>query len=110
MTSKKAVAYLIESDCDEGCVIVFAKTREQARNIALLTGEFDNSKYIELHAYRRPHMDKYHKRGKKLMDFSDPADRLALVRDEGFYCLDIEPNDCAKCNAKNFCDKWAKDF
>lgn len=102
------VAWIVESNCDEGNVVVFAQTRETARNIALSTGEYDNSRYIDMRVYRIQRMDKYYKRGKKIMDFSDPADRLALVRDAGFYCLDLDPNDCAKCNAKNFCDKWAK--
>ncbi len=108
MKSKKAVAYLIESDYDEGGLIVFAKSREQARNIALLlSGQFDHSRYIDLRAYRKPQMDKYYKRGKEIMDFNDPKDRLALVKDAGFYCSEYNrESDCAKCNAKKYCYVW----
>ena len=108
MKSEQMVAWEASSKCEDGYVIVFAGTREKARQIALLLSEqFDHSRYIDLRVYRKPKMDKYYKRGKEIMDFNDPKDRLALVKDAGFYCSEYNrESDCAKCNAKKYCYAW----
>lgn len=108
MKSRK-VAWIVGSTCDEGNVVVFAETREQARNVALSTGEYDNSRYIDMRVYRIQRMDKYYRRGKKIMDFSDPTDRLALVKDADFWCLEHTPETCAECSAKEYCYVWERE-
>ncbi len=106
MKSNKMKAWLIGRDYHEGCIAVFAPTREKARQIALLTEDFSDERYIDLRCYREPRIDKYYKRGKEIMDFNDPADKLALVKDAEFYCLDYNEQTCAKCDIKKYCSIW----
>ncbi len=65
--------------------IVFAETRGRAKSSALYCSEtFVYSEYIDLIATRCPQMDKYYTEGKYEMDWENPNDRLAMVRDLGF--------------------------
>jgi hypothetical protein len=50
-------------------------------------------------------MDKYYAEGKTEMDWSDPKDRIALVKECGFYCEEPIAEDCKDCPAKDFCDE-----
>lgn len=47
-------------------------------------------------------MDKYYAEGKTEMDWSDPKDRIALVKECGFYCEEPIAEDCKDCPAKDF--------
>ena len=90
--------------------IVFADRRSKAIVTALHysdsfgDGSFD---YTDLRAVRRPELDKYY-RGVSIMDWYNPDDRLAMIKDGGFQCADdsFDPDDCERCVGKDYCDRY----
>lgn len=92
-------------------VIVFAENRGKAITAALGTDEFpyQDWSFTELRAIRNPELDKCY-RGHWRMDWDDPADRLAMVKDCGYYCDDdaFDPGECSKCDAKEYCSAYAE--
>ena len=92
-------------------VIVFAENRGKAITAALGTDEFpyQDWSFTELRAIRMPQLDKCY-RGHWRMDWDDPADRLAMVKDCGYYCADdaFDPDECSKCDAKEYCSAYAE--
>ena len=93
----------------EYTVVVFAESRGKAIVAALGTDEFpyEDWSYTELRAIREPELDKYYQ-GRQRMDWDDPDDRLAMVRDGGYYCNEdaFYPDDCAKCRGKDYCSRY----
>lgn len=53
-------------------------------------------------------MDKYYVDGKTDMDWDNPQDRIALVKDCGFICgIDTFcPEECKQCPAKECCNEY----
>lgn len=87
--------------------VVFAETSGKAKAIALCTESFSDYEFTEISAVRVPALDKYY-RGKKEMDWFDPYDRMALVKEAGFTCsykFDIEDMRCETCPAKQWCER-----
>ena len=93
----------------EQTVIVFAESRGKAIVAALGTDEFPYGdwSYTELRAIREPELDKYYQ-GRQRMDWNNPYDRLAMVRDGGYHCNDdsFDPDNCAKCSGKEYCSRY----
>lgn len=93
----------------EYVLVVFAETRGKAISIALGTDEFPRCDYdfTQLKATRIHVLDKAY-RGKMWMDWDDPIDRLALVRDVGFHCNEdsFYPDECKRCAAKDYCSRY----
>jgi len=60
---------------------------------------------------RAPEIDKYWKENKSEMDWENPQDRFALVKELGFYCADeiFALCECEKCSAQDICDYY-KDY
>lgn len=87
--------------------IVFAESRGKAISYALGTEEFPDWdwSYTELRAKRTPRLDKYY-RGKRVLDWFDPEDCIALVK-EGYRCPDKDwmetLGQCKECPAKDIC-------
>lgn len=93
---------------DEFCAeVVFAETRGKARALALSSECCVHARFTDVEAYRQPQADKYYKKGKQRLDWENPKDRIALVKDCGFYCDDetLEFEDCETCAAKQYCDR-----
>lgn len=88
--------------------IVFAETRGQARVIALSLDGFEDTIFTDVEVRRAPYADKYYKHGKSYLDWDNPIERIALVKDCGFVCdIDyFEWEDCESCSAKNYCDRY----
>lgn len=86
--------------------VVFAESRGKAKSIAMSTEACEDVDFLNLEVYRLPHMDKYYKPGKAEMDWYDPEDRIALVKDASFHCEYIELSECEQCPAREYCDKW----
>lgn len=92
----------------EHCAIVFAETAGKAKKYCVdyedVIGEVE---FICVRAIRAKNMDKYYK-GKNIMDWHDDEDRLALVKERGWYCGDdgFDPGECKKCIARDLCDKY----
>ena len=87
--------------------VVFAETSGKAKAIAITTDAFNDYEFTEISARRVPKLDKYY-RGLNEMDWFDDADRIALVRDCGFRCDPeyLEEEDCERCTAKQWCDRY----
>ena len=91
--------------------IVFAETRGKARSLALSTECCEDADFCDIEVYRQPQVDKCYVDGKKEMDWFNPQDRIALVKDCGFVCSTdyFEPEDCKSCSAAKYCDQY-KDY
>ena len=89
--------------------VVFAETRGKARAIAQYTDACEDCDFCDIEVHRMPNMDKYYKDGKTEMDWYNKKDRIALVKECGFQCAEIEYADCNECSAKEFCDLY-KDY
>lgn len=95
---------------DEFCAaeIVFAETRGKARALALCSEYWEDEDFTDIAVYRMPQADKFYKEGKWHLDWDDPKDRIALVKDCGFVCSDeaFDYEDCQTCPANHYCDKY----
>ena len=93
----------------EYSLIVFAESRGKAISYALGTDEFPYGDYdfTQLSARRAKWADKYY-HGSREMDWYNPEERLAMVRDGGYVCDDdsFDPDDCERCSAKDICEKY----
>ena len=98
-----------EDYCDFSMVI-FAKTREQARVIAMRSDSFYwyDFGYTDFRVTRIPALDKYY-RGVSEMDWDNAEDRIAMVKEARFVCsYEYEPADleCKQCPAKQWCLRY----
>lgn len=94
---------------DKFCAtVVFAETRGKAKSLALSTDCCEDARFTDIEVRREPQADKYYVKGKTEMDWFNPKDRIALVKDCGFRCDEDywEPEDCKTCSAKQYCGKY----
>lgn len=95
---------------DEFCAtIVFAETRGKAKAAALYTECCEDADFCNIEVHRKPQLDKYYTDGKTEMDWFNKQDRIALVKDCGFWCGDdcFDIDDCEICSAKEYCDRYS---
>ena len=102
-------AWLVSAKDEIGAEIVFAETRGKAKVEALCTDCCSEARFVDIEVHREPIADKYYKEGKWHLDWDNPQDRLALVKDCGFSCypdyFDLE--ECEKhCSAKEYCYRY----
>lgn len=102
-------AWLVREKGEFLATVVFAETRGKARAIARYTDACEDCGFCDIEVHRVPNMDKYYKDGKTEMDWYNPQDRIALVKECCFQCAEIEYADCDECSAKEFCDFY-KDY
>lgn len=105
-------AWLVRERDEFSATVVFAETRGKARSLAMCTEACEGAKFIDIEVSRQPQMDKHYKEGKTEMDWDNPKDRVALVKDCGFICGDEYKEDCENCSAREFCDgyKYGKEL
>lgn len=86
--------------------VVFAETSGKAKAIAITTDAFNDYDFTEISARRVPELDKYY-RGLDEMDWCEPTDRIALVKEVGGFCSDetFDSEECPTCPAKQWCDR-----
>ena len=90
----------------EYSTIVFARSRNEARKLAMYTDAFDDAEYINIRAIRNPNLDQYY-RGLMEMDWNDDGDRVAMVRFAGFECsVEDSYPDCENCPSKQWCGRY----
>lgn len=99
-------AWLVKHKDEFGATVVFAETRGKARAMAINTDACEDADFCDIEARRRPQLDKYYQKGKKEMDWYDDKDRLALVKEAGFRCEDVDFDWCEDCPAKEYCDMY----
>ena len=101
-------AYLVKDE-DESCAtVVFAETAGKARALAMSTECCENVDFCDIQVKRQSQLDKYYVDGKKEMDWFNPQDRIALVKECGFVCdpYYLESEHCEVCSAKDYCDQY----
>lgn len=101
-------AWLVRKHDERHATIVFAETRGKAKYIAMSTEACEDADYIDIECNRAQNMDKHYTSGKTEMDWFDPEDRIALVKDAGFSCdyADEDIDECSSCPAKDWCDMY----
>lgn len=100
-------AYLVTNRITyEYSIIVFAESPGKAKALVLGTDGFEYDPFTELSAWRKPELDKFYK-GRRLMDWEDPEDRVAMVRYGNFVCTDEakEFAECKECPAREWCSE-----
>lgn len=99
-------AWLVREKDEFSATIIFAETRGKAKSLALGTECLENADFCNVEAYRVPQMDKYYKEGKTEMDWLDPKDRVAMVKECDLTCEYIDLNECKTCAAREICSQW----
>jgi len=101
-------AWLVREKGEFCATVVFAETRGKAKAVALYTECCENANFCNVEVHRQPQIDKCYTDGKKQMDWDSSQDRIALVRDCGFYCSDetFFEEECESCSARKYCDKY----
>ena len=93
---------------EESCIfeVVFADTRGKAKSYFKAMDTFDNYRFCELKPYRLKKLDYLNHPDGYVMDFCKDEDILPMVRDCGFYCIEVDREDCEICCAKEWCSKY----
>ena len=99
-------AYYATGKWRDGATVVFAESRGKAKTIAMSTEACEDVDFVNIQVQRLPRMDKYYKPDKSEMDWLDPEDRIALVKDAGFRCEYVELEECKQCPAREYCEDW----
>lgn len=85
-----------------GSAVVFAETPGKAKAKALKTQVCVYADFTRITCRRMPDADKfYHGQGE--LDWADKDVRVFLVRDHGWWCLEVRDSECDVCPAKKFC-------
>ena len=103
-------AFVCSQDYEPCSTVVFAETASKARYIAMTSGTLgDDLEFRDVTVRRVPELDHCYD-GRKEMDWCNPNDRLALVRDGGFYCSDdaFDADDCERCSGREYCDRYSE--
>lgn len=109
MNEKKAYVCAVKDlEMEYGSIVVFAATRGKAIGAALHSLLFEDSDWRDIRCRRAPALDDCY-RGKDEMDWNDDQDRLDMVTKLGFYCTDIDRDDCKACVARDECQDY-QDF
>ncbi len=90
---------------DGGATIVFAETRGKARAIARYTDACEDADFTRIRILRRPALDDAY-RGRSELDWYNAQDRIRMVRDGDFACLEPEYDLCESCEARDYCSEW----
>ena len=100
-------AWRVEEPYEGSVAVVFAETRNKAKNLAVQYDEgLQDYGYAGVRAIRMPQLDKYAGNNPYVMDFGIDEDRLIMVRDVGVSCFEPEYEDCEKCVAKDYCEVY----
>ena len=100
-------AYKVWVDDGEGSTIVFAKSRNEAKVIAMGCDACEGARYIDISVRRMKELDSLYK-GECEIDWYDTETRTVLVRDYGWTCID--PSwECDKCEARKHCWRFEDD-
>jgi len=100
-------AYRVWAEDGEGVTVVFAKSRNEAKMIALGCDCCEGFGYLEISAKRAKSMDGLYK-GLSEIDWYDPETRTILVRDFGWSCEESSWA-CDNCVAKQYCWRFEED-
>ena len=89
-----------------GCTVVFAETLGKAHALALSTDCCEDAEWNDVRVTRIPVMDK-HYRGKWEMNWYNSEDRIALVKECGWFCSETNGREaCLTCPAAEWCGDY----
>ena len=89
--------------------VIFAETRNKAKALAKYCDGFEDTEYIDIDIRRVPKADKLYK-GQFGLDWYNDEDRIFLVKELGFGCVDyFDADECVDCSAKEYCEEY-KDY
>ena len=95
---------------EEGIVeVVFADTRTKARTYLKELDTFDNYRYIDISPRRKKSLDYLDHEDGYVMDWNKEDDRIAMVKDIGFYCSFPDKEECKECCAKQWCSAYEEE-
>lgn len=102
---KKMKAYEIEDIQNGTSRIIFATSMSSAKYKAFVyANETNFMAYLyDIKARRCKEADSQCK-GREFMEWNNPDDRLFLVKELGWTCVDEPCDDCTYCVAHEFCD------
>ena len=86
--------------------VVFADTRGKARMYLSELDTFDNYRYIEINPRREKALDYLNHENGYVMDLNKEEDRIAMVKDIGFYCSFPDKEECKECCAREWCSEY----
>ena len=89
--------------------IVFADTRGKARMYLKELDTFDNYRYIDINPRRKKALDYLDHENGYVMDWNKEEERIAMVKDIGFYCSFPDKKECNECCAKEWCDVYKEE-
>ena len=90
-------------------VVVFAESPSKAKSYTYNhLDDLDGAEYTDLRARRIKRLDKYYKPDKKYLDWYIDEDRLALVKDGGYFCEELN-FECDNCIARKYCEMIKED-
>ena len=104
-----AKAWYVWNEDDGIPAIVFADTVSGARKTAWDNNsefELEFDRYIDIKPRRENSLDYLDKPEGYVMNWNNPKDRIALVKELGWYCEDPTIEECEKCLAKEYCEEW----
>ena len=99
-------AWTVKAKDEVYTAVVFAETRGKARVLARYTDACEDADFCDIEVRRAPSIDKYYKEGKTEMSWDNSEDRVALVKELGFCCEEVDLCVCEYCPAKQFCDRY----
>ena len=92
---------------EEGIIeVVFADTRTRARIYLNELDTFDNYRYIDINPRREKALDYLDHPDGYVMSFAREEDRIAMVKNIGFYCTFPDKEECEECCAKEWCSEY----
>lgn len=90
--------------------VIFAETAGKARYIAVKSDTLgEDMEFKDIDVRRIPALDRCYK-GRSEMDWFDPEDRLAMVKEADYVCDKdgFDPDECARCSAQKYCSMWGE--
>ena len=103
----KAYKAYDDKNCEGYSTVVYAENATQAKLTALRTDACEDAEYIDIRVKRYPLMDALYK-GSSEVDWCDPEQRIALVKEYGWECLEPEYEDCEDCPAREWCGAYER--
>ena len=88
------------------CEVVFADTRGKAKSYFKDMETFDYYNFCKLRPYRVKKLDNLNHPDGYVMDWCKDEDRLPMVRDVDFSCVEVDREECEGCCAKEWCSKY----
>lgn len=100
-------AWLIrnEQSYENWCTVVFAETRGKAHALAMHSDCCEGAEWKDVRVTRLPVMDAMCK-DRTEMDWYDPDDRIALVKECNWECAEPEDDECLVCPANAWCGHY----